>query len=87
MDVLLDRPDVVQMKRTLVSAQHGRLQGGAGKARLIRRNYTAKSTAAAAAAAGKPIVGRCASHPLQYISFDRTMQDIVYKLVPNLMEG
>ncbi|KAH1000211.1 hypothetical protein HUJ04_000130 [Dendroctonus ponderosae] len=26
------------------------------------------------------------SHPLQYISFDRTMQDIVYKLVPNLME-
>ncbi|CAD7082380.1 unnamed protein product [Hermetia illucens] len=24
------------------------------------------------------------SHPLQYISFDRTMQDIVYKLVPNL---
>lgn len=27
------------------------------------------------------------SHPLQYISFDRTMQDIVYKLVPNLMEG
>lgn len=27
------------------------------------------------------------SHPLQYISFDRTMQDIVYKLVPNLQEG
>ncbi|XP_055642612.1 polycomb group RING finger protein 3 [Toxorhynchites rutilus septentrionalis] len=27
------------------------------------------------------------SHPLQYISFDRTMQDIVYKLVPNLMEN
>lgn len=24
------------------------------------------------------------SHPLQYISFDRTMQDIVYKLLPNL---
>nr|CAH7748932.1 unnamed protein product [Callosobruchus chinensis] len=24
------------------------------------------------------------SHPLQYISFDRTMQDIVYKLVPDL---
>lgn len=24
------------------------------------------------------------SHPLNYISFDRTMQDIVYKLVPNL---
>lgn len=24
------------------------------------------------------------SHPLQYISFDRTMRDIVYKLVPNL---
>lgn len=24
------------------------------------------------------------SHPLQYISFDRTMQDIVYKLVPQL---
>ncbi|KAL1461542.1 hypothetical protein WDU94_013427 [Cyamophila willieti] len=24
------------------------------------------------------------SHPLQYISFDRTMQDLVYKLVPNL---
>ncbi|XP_023227698.1 polycomb group RING finger protein 3 [Centruroides vittatus] len=24
------------------------------------------------------------SHPLQYISYDRTMQDIVYKLVPNL---
>lgn len=24
------------------------------------------------------------SHPLQYISFDRTMQDIVYKLVPTL---
>lgn len=27
------------------------------------------------------------SHPLQYISFDRTMQDIVYKLVPKLQEG
>lgn len=27
------------------------------------------------------------SHPLQYISFDRTMQDIVYKLVPNLQMG
>ena len=27
------------------------------------------------------------SHPLQYISFDRTMQDIVYKLVPNILEG
>ena len=27
------------------------------------------------------------SHPLQYISFDRTMQDIVYKLVPNLMDS
>lgn len=27
------------------------------------------------------------SHPLNYISFDRTMQDIVYKLVPNLQEG
>lgn len=26
------------------------------------------------------------SHPLQYISFDRTMQDIVYKLVPNLLD-
>lgn len=26
------------------------------------------------------------SHPLNYISFDRTMQDIVYKLVPNLEE-
>ncbi|XP_043209885.1 polycomb group RING finger protein 3-like isoform X1 [Amphibalanus amphitrite] len=26
------------------------------------------------------------SHPLQYISFDRTMQDIVYKLVPNILE-
>jgi len=26
------------------------------------------------------------SHPLQYVSFDRTMQDIVYKLVPNLQE-
>lgn len=25
------------------------------------------------------------SHPLHYISFDRTMQDIVYKLVPNLI--
>lgn len=27
------------------------------------------------------------SHPLQYISHDRTMQDIVYKLVPNLQES
>lgn len=27
------------------------------------------------------------SHPTQYISYDRTMQDIVYKLVPNLHEG
>ena len=27
------------------------------------------------------------SHPLQYISFDRTMQDIVFKLVPNLQDG
>jgi len=27
------------------------------------------------------------SHPLQYISFDRTMQDIVYKLVPDLQES
>ncbi|ODM99937.1 Polycomb group RING finger protein 3 [Orchesella cincta] len=27
------------------------------------------------------------SHPLQYISFDRTMQDIVYKLVPHLQEN
>lgn len=27
------------------------------------------------------------SHPLQYISFDRTMQDIVYKLVPDLLES
>ncbi|KAK3095844.1 hypothetical protein FSP39_019915 [Pinctada imbricata] len=26
------------------------------------------------------------SHPLNYISHDRTMQDIVYKLVPNLQE-
>ena len=26
------------------------------------------------------------SHPLDYIAFDRTMQDIVYKLVPNLAE-
>jgi len=26
------------------------------------------------------------SYPLNYISFDRTMQDIVYKLVPNLPE-
>jgi len=26
------------------------------------------------------------SHPLNYISFDRTMQDIVYKLVPNLYQ-
>lgn len=27
------------------------------------------------------------SHPLHYISHDRTMQDIVYKLVPNLQEN
>ncbi|XP_026475899.1 polycomb group RING finger protein 3-like isoform X2 [Ctenocephalides felis] len=27
------------------------------------------------------------SHPLQYISFDRTMQDIVFKLVPDLQEN
>lgn len=27
------------------------------------------------------------SHPLQYISFDRTMQDIVYKLVPDLQRN
>ncbi|XP_026332310.1 polycomb group RING finger protein 3 [Hyposmocoma kahamanoa] len=27
------------------------------------------------------------SHPLQYISFDRTMQDIVYKLVPDLQDS
>lgn len=27
------------------------------------------------------------SHPLQYISFDRTMQDIVYKLVPDLQDN
>lgn len=27
------------------------------------------------------------SHPLQYISHDRTMQDIVYKLVPNLQDS
>ncbi|RUS86313.1 hypothetical protein EGW08_005898 [Elysia chlorotica] len=27
------------------------------------------------------------SYPLNYISFDRTMQDIVYKLVPNLQES
>lgn len=27
------------------------------------------------------------SHPLQYISFDRTMQDIVYKLVPGFQES
>lgn len=27
------------------------------------------------------------SHPLQYISFDRTMQDIVFKLVPGLQLG
>ncbi|CAO1415267.1 unnamed protein product [Diamesa serratosioi] len=26
------------------------------------------------------------SHPLQYISFDRTMQDIVFKLVPKLQD-
>lgn len=26
------------------------------------------------------------SHPLQYIAFDRTMQDIVYKLVPDLQK-
>jgi polycomb group RING finger protein 3 len=27
------------------------------------------------------------SHPLQYISHDRTMQDIVFKLVPDLQES
>lgn len=27
------------------------------------------------------------SHPLQYISHDRTLQDVVYKLVPNLQES
>ena len=27
------------------------------------------------------------SHPLQYISHDRTMQDIVYKLVPDLQDS
>ena len=27
------------------------------------------------------------SHPLNYIAFDRTMQDIVCKLVPMLQEG
>lgn len=27
------------------------------------------------------------SHPLSYISYDRTIQDIVYKLVPNLQEN
>ena len=27
------------------------------------------------------------SHPLNYISYDRTMQDIVYKLVPNLQQS
>ncbi|CAG2055994.1 unnamed protein product [Timema podura] len=27
------------------------------------------------------------SHPLNYISFDRTMQDIVYKLVPELQDN
>jgi len=27
------------------------------------------------------------SHPLDYIAFDRTMQDIVYKLVPNLEDA
>ncbi|XP_076367751.1 polycomb group ring finger 3-like lethal (3) 73Ah isoform X2 [Tachypleus tridentatus] len=27
------------------------------------------------------------SHPLQYISYDRTMQDIVFKLVPNLQSN
>lgn len=27
------------------------------------------------------------SHPLNYITFDRTMQDIVYKLVPGLEES
>lgn len=26
------------------------------------------------------------SHPSQYVAFDRTMQDIVYKLVPGLQE-
>nr|XP_054766264.1 polycomb group RING finger protein 3-like [Lytechinus pictus] len=27
------------------------------------------------------------SHPLTYVGFDRTMQDIVYKLVPNLLKS
>ncbi|KAI7692947.1 hypothetical protein SSS_01313 [Sarcoptes scabiei] len=27
------------------------------------------------------------SHPLHYISYDRTLQDIVYKLVPNLQKN
>lgn len=27
------------------------------------------------------------SHPLNYISYDRTMQDIVYKLAPNLQQS
>ena len=27
------------------------------------------------------------SHPLNYVSFDRTMQDIIYKLVPNLQQN
>lgn len=27
------------------------------------------------------------SHPLNYINFDRTMQDMVYKLVPGLEES
>ncbi|KAH9424535.1 polycomb group ring finger 3-like lethal (3) 73Ah [Dermatophagoides pteronyssinus] len=27
------------------------------------------------------------SHPLQYISYDRTLQDVVYKLVPNLQQN
>lgn len=27
------------------------------------------------------------SHPLNYISYDRTMQDIVYKLAPHLQES
>lgn len=26
------------------------------------------------------------SHPSQYVAFDRTMQDIVYKLVPGMQE-
>lgn len=27
------------------------------------------------------------SHPLNYVSYDRTMQDIVYKLVPHLQSS